>query len=92
MITAPLLVGDKMKTRVELAKENKTLRSLLWLRHGCESSAKYGDDGEMQCNQCGIDFKRMLASDISKVFYGMNKREIEKMKKVAIDVFGLKEN
>lgn len=34
------------------------LRKLLWLRHGCEVSALYGDDGEMQCSSCGIDFKR----------------------------------
>ena len=80
-----------MKTRVELETENEILRSLLWLRHGCESSAKYGDDGEMQCHGCGIDFKRMPASYISEVFYEMNMKEIEKMKKVAIDVFGLKE-
>jgi hypothetical protein len=32
------------------------LRQLLWLNHGCISL--YGDDGEMQCGQCGIDFKR----------------------------------
>jgi len=38
-------------------KEMK-LRKLLWLNHGCEHAALYGDDGEMQCNSCMIDFKR----------------------------------
>ena len=39
-------------------QENKELRQLLWLRHGCDGL--YGDDGEMQCNSrsCMIDFKR----------------------------------
>jgi len=32
------------------------LRRLLWLRHGCEGL--YGDDGEMQCGVCLLDFKR----------------------------------
>lgn len=34
------------------------LRRLLWIRHGCPFSALYGDDGEMQCCACGLDFKR----------------------------------
>ena len=38
--------------------ENKKLRELLWLRHGCPSYCLYGDDGEIQCNCCMIDFKR----------------------------------
>jgi len=32
------------------------LRELLWLRHGCEGATLYGDDGNMQCPKCGIDF------------------------------------
>lgn len=32
------------------------LRKLLWLNHGC--TLLYGDDGEMQCGKCLIDFKR----------------------------------
>lgn len=31
-------------------------RRLLFYAHGCDG--KYGDDGEMQCNDCRIDFKR----------------------------------
>lgn len=38
------------------------LRKLLWLRHGCDGL--YGDDGEMQCGRCLIDFKRMSPADI----------------------------
>ena len=39
-----------------LLAENDKLRELLWLRHGC--GGLYGDDGEMQCGRCILDFKR----------------------------------
>lgn len=52
----------------ELESENKLLRKLLWYRHGCELSALYGDDGEMQCNKCGIDFKRLNPIEIERSF------------------------
>lgn len=48
--------------RAEGAREELELRKLLWLRHGC--SGLYGDDGEMQCSACLIDFKRMSAREI----------------------------
>jgi hypothetical protein len=32
-------------------------RERLWRNHGCRFSSLYGDDGEMQCNECGLDFK-----------------------------------
>lgn len=44
------------------------LRRLLWLNHGCEFSALYGDDGEMSCNACGIDFKRTTPEEIQAAF------------------------
>ena len=34
------------------------LRQMLWLRHGCDHAFLYGDDGEMQCHNCGLDFRR----------------------------------
>jgi len=46
-----------------LLDENKKLRHLLWLNHNkCEGL--YGDDGEMQCNECRIDFLRDSADEI----------------------------
>ena len=62
--------------------DNKILRELLWLKHGCFSGL-YGDDGEMQCNRCRIDFKRDSAQAIQKRFYNigmakmMNREEVE---------------
>ncbi len=40
------------------------LRRLLWLNHGCIFASLYGDDGEMQCNKCLIDFKRDSEDEI----------------------------
>ena len=43
------------------------LRRLLWLHHGHQGL--YGDDGEMQCSECGgLDFKRHPVSLIEKRF------------------------
>ena len=44
----------------------KTLRRLLWLRHGCPITALYGDDGEMSCGACRIDFKSYSAEQIER--------------------------
>lgn len=40
------------------------LRKLLWLNHKCDINALYGDDGELSCGNCLIDFKRMSAKAI----------------------------
>ena len=39
-------------------QDNLLLRKMVWLRHQCYYPFLYGDDGEMQCNHCMIDFKR----------------------------------
>lgn len=51
-------------------RDEMILRRLLWLRHGCNPNAMYGDDGEMQCNApgCMIDFKRMTPKEIQDSF------------------------
>lgn len=51
-----------------LEAENSILRELLWIRHGCEISGLYGDDGEQQCGRCLIDFKRDSATKILYTF------------------------
>jgi hypothetical protein len=47
-----------------LQKEVMSLRMLLWLHHGHDGL--YGDDGEMQCAKCGIDFKRDPVASIKE--------------------------
>lgn len=42
-------------------------RALAFANHSCVG--KYGDDGEMQCNHCLIDFKRDSPSQISEKLY-----------------------
>ena len=51
---------------VEKRKNEKTLRYWLWLKHG--HTELYGDDGEMQCQRCMLDFKRDSVERISEVF------------------------
>lgn len=38
------------------------LRHRLWLSHG--HTGLYGDDGEMQCSRCGVDYLRASFDDI----------------------------
>lgn len=59
-------------------ERNIILRTLLWHRHGCPSECLYGDDGEIQCNSCGIDFKRDSSKKISQRLYEIS---IQKYKK-----------
>ena len=57
---------SRAKSVARQLDENMLLRKLLWIRHGCD--ALYGDDGEMQCNRCMIDFKRDTAASIDERF------------------------
>lgn len=63
----------KISTEIErIEAENSILRYLLWLRHGCDITSLYGDDGEMQCSKHGIDFKRLPAESIKECFFAIN--------------------
>ncbi len=57
---------DRLSDIIELLKADVgKLRLLLFLRHDVEHySALYGDDGELQCSVCLIDFKRMSPDGI----------------------------
>ena len=43
---------------------NRRVREFMWANHGCPLPNLYGDDGELQCNECMIDFRRMKIVDI----------------------------
>ena len=62
---------------MDIKEENKKLRELLWLRHGCPFHYLYGDVGEIQCHYCGIDFKRDSIEKIESIF---NKQSIKRYK------------
>jgi hypothetical protein len=77
--TQAYLLGIKKvdtKTEEKLAE----LRKLLWLRHGCSINRLYGDDGEMQCNSCMIDFKRDSLEVINKRFKQQAEAALEEAK------------
>ncbi len=65
-----------------IEEEELLLRQMLWLSHGCPISALYGDDGEMHCGSCMIDFKRMKPSVIIQIRQKLirQKLAIEKLK------------
>ena len=44
------------------------IRKLLWLTHHCGQDQLYGDDGEMQCHLCGLDFLRHSEKRIVDTF------------------------
>ena len=60
-----------------LKADNKKLRYLLWIRHN-SGHMLYGDDGCMDCNTCGMDFKNMSVNDIEMVFWKQAMLELQK--------------
>lgn len=68
--TATVLVSGLDELLAQLDAErarSSVLRKLLWLRHSSEHfGVLYGDDGEMQCPACMLDFKRDEPTDIEK--------------------------
>ena len=60
-----------------LAKDQEIfeLRKLLWIWHG-HTTFLYGDDGEMQCGKCMLDFRR---DSIEKIVVRFDKMELEKL-------------
>jgi hypothetical protein len=59
----------------DLIDQHLALRKLLWLRHGCEPGALYGDDGEMQCGKCLVDFKRMTPDQMLMAWHGRPQKD-----------------
>lgn len=53
------LIVDYIRARGGKWEREKEIRKALWLNHGCSGAALYGDDGELQCNNCMLDFRRM---------------------------------
>jgi hypothetical protein len=51
-----------------MSREEEILRELLWSHHGF-GHCLYGDDGELQCQTCCLDFARDPVDRIQKVFF-----------------------
>ena len=54
---------DALVRRIE--RLEGTLRIELFVHHGHTYEALYSDDGEMQCNACLVDFKRMPIEELT---------------------------
>lgn len=59
LYSAPPLAEPYVEAELQLA------RQWLWINHGCDFGALYGDDGEMSCGNCHIDCKRMSIKEIT---------------------------
>lgn len=62
---------------IMIMSEQSLFRELLWLHHGCPVSSLYGDDGEMQCLTCLIDFKRDSAQVIEQKLLNRTLQRLE---------------
>jgi hypothetical protein len=70
------------EARDELARlraDNVRLRYLLARQHDGPRHMIYGDDGELQCGACFIDFRRDSVPDIEKKLHASGMRELQRM-------------
>jgi hypothetical protein len=54
-------------------------RRVMALRHGCNQSALYGDDGELQCKECGVDFARMEPNEIDSRWMMLGRKRLQSL-------------
>lgn len=61
----PIAFNRDLGTLPEIADDEFRFRRLLFINHGsCDGKQLYGDDGEMHCHECDIDFVRDSAEEI----------------------------
>lgn len=62
-----------------LKADNRKLRYLLARQHDSVRHMIYGDDGELQCSVCWIDFRRDPVAEIERKLYESGMRELQRM-------------
>ena len=72
-------VLDARQAPAEPPTTERELRKVLWINHGCPVTALYGDDGEMQCSACRLDFKMMPLADLCMKLIGMGRLHAGKL-------------
>ena len=73
------------KINYELTDNERTLRYMLWMAHGTlENHYLYGDDGELNCNSCGIDFKRHTVKSIHDALSDQNMQKVIEAHKASL--------
>jgi hypothetical protein len=58
-------IEEAQAASVALDAIERILRREWWLNHGHPYPALYGDDGEMQCAACPMDYKRKPLDELS---------------------------
>lgn len=82
------IIADTVTKKAE--SDNRRLRKIWLLNHGCEYPSLYLDDGELQCGKCRIDFKRDSVESImnriqQKNLDSMTEEDHEKIRKLLGD-------
>lgn len=62
---------------MQLQKDNRTLRYLLARQHDGPRHMIYGDDGELQCSACWIDFRLDTVDEIERKLHEAGMRDLE---------------
>jgi len=88
LLIQPTAANETVKVSILLDspkpdQSNLILRKLVWLSHECYYPFLYGDDGEMQCNHCMIDFKRDSAESIEDKLEQIHMKKIQEEVKAA---------
>jgi len=82
------IIADKAVEKTAI--DNRRLRKIWCLNHGCGFPSLYLDDGELQCSSCMIDFKRDSIESImdriqQKNLDSMTEEDHEKIRKLLGD-------
>ena len=78
---------DRTREQGPTFPTERHLRQEWWFNHGCPSWALYGDDGEMSCSLCLVDFRRMV---LDTLWAHVQERRAVEMR-VALDVAAAKD-
>jgi hypothetical protein len=80
------MFNDTVPKDYVMPDEEHTLRYMLWLNHGrLTGHYLYGDDGELNCNSCGIDFRRHTVKSILDALSEQNMTRVIKTYATADD-------
>lgn len=71
-------VTDRVREGEPRETDEKSLRRMLAFTHGCPLVALYGDDGELSCRDCRIDFRRDTPDEIDRKLVERGKARLEK--------------
>ena len=63
----------------QLRSDNRKLRYLLARQHDSATHRIYGDDGDLQCSACRIDFRLDTVADIERKIYEAGMRELQRL-------------